>query len=84
MLKKSFFSPAQPRRAETRLFTKVRSRVAQRFNVRPRKTTVPTGDGRAGEKDLRFAPSLAAAAFLIILSYCSLLSEKTVVTATGS
>jgi hypothetical protein len=61
MLKKSFFLPAQPRRAETRLFAKLRSRVAQRLNVRPGKTTVPTGDGRAGEKDLCFAPSLAAA-----------------------
>src|SRR4026207_1486199 len=35
--------------------------IAHRLNVRPGKTTVPPGDGRAGEKDLRFANSSAAA-----------------------
>src|SRR6185436_10743860 len=39
----------------------LRFHIAHRLNVRPGKTTVPTGDGRAGEKDLRFANSSAAA-----------------------
>jgi hypothetical protein len=33
MLKKSLFSPAQPRRAETRLFLCIRSRIIQILNV---------------------------------------------------
>jgi len=36
-------------------------RLAQRLNVPPGQTPVRTGDGRAGEKSLRFTSSLVAA-----------------------
>jgi hypothetical protein len=39
----------------------LRFHIAHRLNVRPGKTPVPTGNARAGEKDLRFANSSAAA-----------------------